>query len=249
MHRFIIISLLLIFQCQKSEIQSADFLQGVNNTDFLTGNFSEKSLPVYTNPKEKTTAPLRQETITALQKLINDFEKETNMPVKQHIFITSGFRSFSSQKGIWEGKFTGQRKMRLPVKGKSEKEIIDLILEYSSAPGTSRHHWGTDFDINVLTNDYYQKGGRGEFIYQWMKKNAARYGFCQPYNELAKRNNKGYNEEKWHWSYKPLSSIYTREWIKLYKEGKISFKGKFAGSDSLGSRPLDYVSSINKDCL
>ena len=73
--------------------------------------------------------------------------------------------------------------MRESVEGKTPEQIINLILEYSSAPGTSRHHWGTDMDINALQNDYFSNKGNGAFLYEWLQKNAAKFGFCQPYNK------------------------------------------------------------------
>ncbi|NJK84501.1 MAG: M15 family metallopeptidase [Saprospiraceae bacterium] len=32
------------------------------------------------------------------------------------------------------------------------------ILKYSSMPGTSRHHWGTDIDLNSFSNSYFEQG-------------------------------------------------------------------------------------------
>ena len=58
------------------------------------------------------------------------------------IEVVSAYRSFERQKEIFEGKykrFTGQ--------GLSPKKALSKIIEYSTIPGTSRHHWGTDIDI------------------------------------------------------------------------------------------------------
>jgi zinc D-Ala-D-Ala carboxypeptidase len=74
-------------------------------------------------------------------------------------------------------------------------------------PGTSRHHWGTDVDFNSLNNRYFESG-EGLKIYNWLVKHAAEYGFCQPYTKAGQGRNGGYEEEKWHWSYLPVSSIY-----------------------------------------
>lgn len=77
-------------------------------------------------------------------------------------------------------------------------------------PGTSRHHWGTDIDFTNMTIAYF-KTPAGKKMYNWLSKNAAKYGFCQPFN--ANRSG-GYREEKWHWSYLPLSKLYVTEYIK-----------------------------------
>ena len=163
------------------------------------------------------------------------------------ISLRSAFRSFNDQKYIWETKFTGQKKMGKSVKGKTAEERAKLILEYSSAPGTSRHHWGTDLDLNSLSNTYFGKGGAGEELYKWLLQNAPKYGFCQPYNELKNRGNKGYFEERWHWSYAPVSNKLLKDWNEAYKEQKLNFK-KHKGSEVLENKRSTYVNSINTDC-
>jgi hypothetical protein len=103
-------------------------------------------------------------------------------------------------------------------------------------------------DINALQNDYFSGKGNGAFLYEWLQKNAAKFGFCQPYNELSKRNQKGYNEEKWHWSYAPVANQLQKDWEEAFKKKEITFTGRFSGSDLLADRPLEYVTSINPDC-
>jgi hypothetical protein len=80
------------------------------------------------------------------------------------------------------------------------------ILQTSSAPGISRHHWGTDVDLgtgdDALTNAPWSQGGRFAGAYQWLQQNALVYGMFQPYT--AGRSG-GYLEERWHWSYYPVA--------------------------------------------
>ena len=110
-------------------------------------------------------------------------------------------------------------------------------------PGTSRHHWGTDFDINILTNVYYDSGN-GKLIYDWMKKNAKSFGFCQVYTAGRKA---GYFEERWHWSFLPLSKQMTDDWLALY--GKDNRRiADFEGAKQAGHLAKIYVESINPDC-
>jgi len=55
------------------------------------------------------------------------------------------------------------------------------ILTQAAMPTTSRHHWGTDFDmVNVGGNSYYNSGN-GLMLYNWMLANASKYGFVQTY--------------------------------------------------------------------
>jgi hypothetical protein len=51
-----------------------------------------------------------------------------------------------------------------------------------------------------------EKPFRATQIFEWLCEHAGQYGFFQPYDNSAERT--GYEEERWHWSYKPLSDIY-----------------------------------------
>jgi len=113
--------------------------------------------------------------------------------------ILSGTRNFKSQKAIWERKWEKYKSIE-----PTERAL--KILEYSSMPSTSRHHWGTDIDINNLNNSYFNSG-KGLKEYQWLKANANSFGFYQVYTNKDD-NRTGYNLEKWHWSYLPLASNY-----------------------------------------
>ncbi|XDD50528.1 M15 family metallopeptidase [Leptospira sp. WS92.C1] len=237
-----------ILSVQNSLLAQTGGSFGVPNNLYVIGDFKQEiALAAYSNPGESRVHYLRKETLEKLLELIQTYQRE-NPDEKQKPFIVSGFRSFKDQKGIWEEKYSGKRKMRFPVQGKSPKEIISLILEFSSAPGTSRHHWGTDVDLNALENSYFEKGGKGEKFYNWMLKNAGRFGFCQPYSSKLSRGNKGYNEEKWHWSYAPIANKLQEDWVRFFQEGKIQFKGKFLGGEFLEMLPLEYVTSVNPEC-
>lgn len=238
-----------IFLFSISPLFSDSVYLGIEPEKYLIGDFSSETIfQKFEGKKDRESLYLRKDVIRALNKMIEDFDRERESKSKQHIFLISAFRSFSNQKRIWEGKYKGNIKMRESVKGKSPSEIISMILQYSSAPGTSRHHWGTDFDINVLKNDYYRENGNGTYLYNWLKKNAARYGFCQPYNEYEKRNSKGYLEERWHWSYAPIANKLAADWVKYNKNGKLNFTGKFIGSEHLKNLSENYVTSFNKEC-
>ena len=112
-------------------------------------------------------------------------------------------------------------------------------------PGTSRHHWGTDIDINSLNNDYFASG-RGKKEYEWLRDNAHEFGFCQPYSEKGEERMYGYEMEKWHWSYIPLA----KDYLKFYKLkiGSENLNG-IEGSGILPfERTLEYVTGISSDC-
>lgn len=157
-----------------------------------------------------------------------------------HLTIISGTRNFAHQKRIWNWKWN-HKYNSTPKNQRALK-----ILEYSSMPGTSRHHWGTDIDLNNLNNSYFTKG-KGKTTYEWLVKNASKFGFYQVYT--SKENGRtGYNEEKWHWSYVPLSSIY----LKYYNE-HVTHKdiNGFQGNEFAQKINMitNYVNGINPNIL
>lgn len=117
------------------------------------------------------------------------------------IRILSGTRSFSYQQSIWERKWEKPRYMGWDALDKA----LD-ILTYSSMPGTSRHHWGTDIDLNAFENEYFESG-EGREVYEFLNRCAPTFGFQQVYSakDIPNSPRSGYEEEKWHWSYTPIS--------------------------------------------
>jgi len=188
---------------------------------------------------------LRKETLNAFLNMQAAADKD-----EIDLKIASATRNFDYQKNIWNNKWTGVTL----VDGKNlSKSIPDglnrfkKILEYSAVPGTSRHHWGTDIDVNDA-NPAYFKTEKGEKVYDWLVKNAPLFGFCQPYNSKVTNRLVGYNEEKWHWSYLPLSKTFTEE----YKNSIIDTDIKdFDGDEYVSNLNLinDYVLGINPACL
>lgn len=133
--------------------------------------------------------------------------------------IISGTRNFDEQKYIWECKWKKYEHLT-PIK-RAKK-----ILEYSSMPSSSRHHWGTDIDLNSLRNSYFETG-KGKKEYDWLTKNANKFGFYQVYTNKS-NGRTGYHLERWHWSYLPLASKY----LRFYNEN-ISYSDikDFSGSN------------------
>ena len=124
--------------------------------------------------------------------------------------IRSATRNFEYQRGIWERKWTGETKLSDGTAASDLDSHVDRakkILLYSSMPSTSRHHWGTDIDLNSFDNAYFESG-QGLQEYNWLLEHAGTYGFCQPYTDKS-GGRTGYEEEKWHWTYMPLSKDLT----------------------------------------
>lgn len=151
--------------------------------------------------------------------------------------VVSAMRTWSHQRRIWNGKWNSTRFMGFTGAARASE-----ILRYSSMPGSSRHHWGTDVDLNALENEHFESGP-GAAVYAWLLKNAYDYGFVQVYGDM--RNGRtGYQEEKWHWSFWPLAEGYLRCYLDLCPEEAFAgFEGAVY-SDSL--RIIDrYVQGID----
>ncbi len=179
---------------------------------YLMGRFDPHAHPLFdTLPNwlsSKEDLVLRREALNALLKMIKDLQKE-GLTITVH----SATRNFDYQRRIWERKWYELVQERFPTKNSLSFEdsmtIARTILRWSSMPGTSRHHWGTEIDINSFDNSYFETG-EGQRLYQWLRIHAPSYGFCQPYTAKDSTRPYGYEEERWHWSYMPLSQLCTQ---------------------------------------
>jgi len=124
--------------------------------------------------------------------------------------LVSAYRSFARQQQIFEDKYT-----RYTAEGLTPTAAIQRILEYSTIPGTSRHHWGTDIDITdanapnqkrLLVPEKFHGNGPFAPLHQWMQTNAHRFGFYLVYTKDAKRA--GFSYEPWHYSYLPEEKVF-----------------------------------------
>jgi D-alanyl-D-alanine carboxypeptidase len=247
----IILLIPLIAAC-RGEAGDTGIYGSVPAARYLTGRFVPAKHELFTciNDLGVPTAAgrhyLRREAAQALKEMYRDFRKAHP---KEPFWVQSSTRSFDDQKYIWEGKWTGRVEVmgkRLDIAFRNPLARAREILRYSSMPGTSRHHWGTDFDLNVLVNGYYESGA-GKELYRWLLANAGRYGFCQPYT-AGRRD--GYSEEKWHWSYAPLARKFLAGWNGMLKDDPAAFTapGLFLGSKEAGSLAAEYANSIGSGC-
>lgn len=133
------------------------------------------------------------------------------------IEVVSAYRSFQRQKEIFEGKYN-----RFTNQGLSPIEAIKKIIEYSTIPGTSRHHWGTDIDIidanaprpvSVLQAKNFHGNGPFCAMKEWLNLQAESFGFYEVYTDNPSR--KGFEYEPWHFSYAPISKPMLSAYKKL----------------------------------
>lgn len=130
----------------------------------------------------------------------------------------SGFRDFETQVRIWNAKWRGARPLldragrALDAKALSPVARMRAILLWSSPPGASRHHWGTDVDVYDrsalgpgmtlgLVPGEYAPGGPFRLLHEWLDAHMGRYGFYRPY--VTDRG--GVQPEPWHLSHWPTA--------------------------------------------
>lgn len=156
-----------------------------------------------------------------------------------NLYVASGYRSFKDQKRIFKTKFKRYQKQ-----GLTTEEITQKIITYSTIPGTSRHHWGTDIDLidlnakqphgDLLKSENYHGNGAYCRLFEWMEKNASQFGFELVYTDNYHR--KGFSYEPWHYSYQPVaqplyklqqSQAFKSAWSSIQFYGKSSFTPEF----------------------
>jgi D-alanyl-D-alanine carboxypeptidase len=248
---FLILFLISIFVGIKSQkVNRMTDQEKVIERNYLMGKFEPNERADFTliPTKYETYAGvmyLRNETLAAFIEM-SAAAKADGISLK----IASATRNFDYQKNIWNSKWSGATLVdgnNLSMTIPDSLTRFKKILEYSSVPGASRHHWGTDIDINESTTDYFN-GVLGTTEYIWLVKNAQTFGFCQPYNLKNGARPEGYNEERWHWSYLPLAKTFTQEYKSLITENDI--KG-FLGDQFVAGEDIinEQVLGINSDCL
>ncbi len=147
------------------------------------------------------------------------FQKMKNEALKSGIQleVVSAYRSFNRQKEIWNRKYS-----TFTSQGLSPIGAINKIIEYSTIPGTSRHHWGTDIDLidsavqrpnNVLLEKHYIDEGVFCRMKEWMDQNASKFDFYEVYTNTPGR--KGFKYEPWHFSYAPLSKPMLKTYLNI----------------------------------
>tara|TARA_R110000868_G_scaffold30589_6_gene112957 strand:+ start:2715 stop:3452 length:738 start_codon:yes stop_codon:yes gene_type:complete len=169
--------------------------------------------------------------------------------------IVSSYRSFDRQQLIFERKF-----QKYTDAGMEPLAAINKIIEYSTIPGTSRHHWGTDIDVidgykkvdgDVLVPSKYEEGEPFADFKKWMDENSEKFGFYLVYTDDPKR--RGFKYEPWHYSYAPISvpmlEAYRRKNImQIYRDEDFLGSEHFT-SGFLRNYIIDNVLDINSKLL
>ena len=169
--------------------------------------------------------------------------------------IVSSYRSFDRQQVIFENKF-----IKYTDAGMAPLDAISKIIEYSTIPGTSRHHWGTDIDVidgyqkvsgDVLVPSKYGEGQPFADFKRWMDENSEKFGFYLVYTDDKKR--RGFKYEPWHYSYAPISipmleTFRSKNLLQIYKDEDFLGSEHFT-SGFLRTYITDNVLDINSKLL
>ena len=162
------------------------------------------------------------------------------------IHTVSGYRSYNHQKNIWNRKYS-----KYISEGMSPIEAIKEITKYSTLPGTSRHHWGTEIDIvdglvtmpkHILREVNYEPGGIYNRLKSWMDKNSEKYGFYLVYDNSLER--KGIKYEPWHYSYMAVSKEMLKDFSKINLEAFFETK-KIKGKSHFTKDFLEKYYQLN----
>ena len=159
------------------------------------------------------------------------------------IEVVSSYRSYEHQTRIWTRKYK-----RFIADSLSPTNAINKIIEYSTIPGTSRHHWGTDIDIidanverpeSVLETSHFENNGVFVNLKKWMDANANTFGFYLVYTD--NENRKGFKYEPWHYSYKAISKDMLTQYQQIDIQELLK-KDRLAGSDFFTDEFIsDYI--------
>jgi zinc D-Ala-D-Ala carboxypeptidase len=207
----------------------------------LLGKFTPTTHPDFVPIKSPFTQRqdmyLRKEVAVAFEKMWMAAQREG-----VYLTIVSSTRNFDRQSEIWNTKWKSLSKKRMtgPEKAKN-------ILLYSAMPGCSRHHWGTDIDLNSLNNSDFSSGAKWNKTYTWLAANADTYGFCQVYSARSTGRATGYEEERWHWSYTPTANILLSDYLA---QVTLTDLAGFEGAEHAAELDVikNYVQGIAETC-
>ncbi|MDD5050751.1 MAG: M15 family metallopeptidase [Candidatus Pacebacteria bacterium] len=162
---------------------------------FLSENYVPTGLATIT-PKYIFNKAYSLQIHDKVQPFLEDMLKDANAD-KMPLLVASGYRSFQVQSQI-----------------KSRYAVIygaGTANSFSADQGYSEHQLGTTVDLTIPSIGGGLTGFETTQSYQWLLKNAYKYGFILSYPP----NNAYYIYEPWHWRFVGLDLA-----LRLHDEGK-----------------------------
>ncbi|HAX73162.1 MAG TPA: D-alanyl-D-alanine carboxypeptidase [Firmicutes bacterium] len=178
-----------------------DYLVLVNKNFYLQPSDTPQDLVLpqvaVWDSEVNTNFYLREEVARQVE---NMFEEA--MLENYELMIRSAYRSYHEQVSVYEDFLS--------------KYGPWYVEAYTAIPGHSEHQTGLAFDItsqSVYFGQYKTFDQSPE--YEWVKKNAHRFGFVIRYPE-GRENSTGFSPEPWHWRYVGVdvaTLLYEKDWI------------------------------------
>lgn len=106
------------------------------------------------------------------------------------LFVRDGYRTQEEQQKIFDEKVLAYMR-----DGNSKSEARINAMKWVAVPGTSEHQTGLAVDINADINI-----NASLEVYNWLSKNAYKYGFIKRYTE-DKTDLTGVMDEPWHYRF------------------------------------------------
>ena len=156
-----------------------DTLVLVNKNNKLKNDFIPDNLVKLDLNYSHAEKYLKEEAALEFYKLSEEAKK-----LNYRIVVVSGYRSYTYQEKLFE--------YYVETKG------MNYALMCSAKPGHSEHQTGLAIDVEGSNLDYNLFEKSKEF--EWMKKNAHKYGFILRYPK-GKENITGFKYEPWHYRY------------------------------------------------
>ncbi|MBR2578706.1 MAG: M15 family metallopeptidase [Clostridia bacterium] len=143
-----------------------------------------------------------------LNKMIDDAKKDG---IK--LWISSGYRSTELQTKLFNRQIEKEKSKAVISQEEAEKRAAMVVAR----PGTSEHNTGLAVDFNGVSDNFYTTKE-----YEWLMKNAHKYGFIERYQKKWKERT-GVIYEPWHlgmWARttQKKSKIAVFAWKNMFRE-------------------------------
>ena len=129
------------------------------------------------------------------------------------IGVWSPYRSYATQKMLFERQVTKQKNNGVPA-DQAEDKAATIVAR----PGTSEHNTGLALDINCA-NDSFENTA----AYKWLKENAENYGFIMRYS-ADKQDKTGVIHESWHWRFVGINVAKEMNRLQMCLEEYVEYK-------------------------
>ena len=129
------------------------------------------------------------------------------------IGVWSPYRSYATQKMLFEKQVTKQKNNGVPA-DQAEDKAATIVAR----PGTSEHNTGLALDINCANHSFEKTAA-----YKWLKENAENYGFIMRYS-AEKQSITGVIHESWHWRFVGINTAKEINRLGMCLEEYVEYK-------------------------